>query len=1225
MKLNIILLILSLCATTLKAQNDYEYRYWFDHDESKGVVTGTSSTPQWDMTIDVSQATPEMHTLHIQVADTAGSWGPPVTRYFMKMPLQGDYTLHYQIDEGASVTMPFSGVASFDLDVSSLTDGMHKLTCSVMTSEGDNTATINRLFFKSSRIDSLNPVKCYIEIDERPYSTLKLPAKGGVIDLDIDTDSLSVGLHNISIKALMPDGVVSTIHKKMFYRRYTTQEANATSCYYAIDGVIDSSGIHKLEDGVLLLDIDATKLSPGMHTLELNVANRYGYVNYSHKSIFYRMPTHEEFYSLKCHYYIDDETDNIQVCDMVDGIADMQIDVSRLIDGMHKITLMLIGNKETHATPQVAYFIKQSGIRMYEYWLNEEYDKRTTEVLNEPQTPFSIISLLPVEAVPVRSKLFHFEETDGVPTIYAKNIFNILFFYGKQVVSERKSYIDYNVSEAIDANSIVDITSRTSHTTTTPADNKIKWYKFYSEEGDSIAIHTDKACSLNIFDSEGNQLYSASGIESTQPNGTHTLHNGTYYIALHDVTQNGSDITLHYMHLDKYAYISHTPENAGVESGKIYINLYGNGFNYIKSIKLSNNNHTLYSDTITASDNNHAIARCAVSGYNNEYGLYDMTMYFEDNNTTDSLLIKDAITIEKAIYGDIIINVSSSTQYSNPHPVTVKVKNTGNVPYCYIPLNIAYEGDKRVKFEDFVISVSAEFYECGGKIATVTDNLLNRGVRGTFIPLLIPLLQPYEEIEFTLNFMETVANRPFKFYAWAGTPWSIEYKTLMNEEDVRRNASANYDYRSNISSLNNVRSMSGLALNNANVYTKLGRMIGNIMLGLGANNQKAAWEASGMEYEDWYEQVGQYLPQYGQRMENPGDIMRGDLYDFLDYPQPGDYDDYNDGLDDQAENDNPMPDPNNIRSDRSFDPNDIIGYTAPSGSKYIGIDRKKISYTIEFENDSLLATAPARQVVLRDTLDSRIFDLTTIAPRNLTIGSKRIELDGKAPFVKTIDMRPEINTVVLLEMNIEAETGATEWVFSSLDPMTMELTELIENGFLPINDANGRGQGSVTFDIALRDGLSDGTVIETDYVRPVAWVSNMSVVNDSTIDIYIDGIDARSGLWKYDLYVQKGNQSDWTAVACDITESIYHYNVDKDIEYSFCIIATDMAGNREDENFIPEYYYNNGLIFSDVTEISKENVYSDEENYLYDLRGIRVENPTPGIYIRKGKKVVIYR
>ena len=243
-------------------------------------------------------------------------------------------------------------------------------------------------------------------------------------------------------------------------------------------------------------------------------------------------------------------------------------------------------------------------------------------------------------------------------------------------------------------------------------------------------------------------------------------------------------------------------------------------------------------------------------------------------------------------------------------------------------------------------------------------------------------------------------------------------------------------------------------------------------------------------------------------------------------------------------------------------------------------------------------------------------------------------------------MRPEINTVVLLEMNIEAETGATEWVFSSLDPMTMELTELIENGFLPINDANGRGQGSVTFDIALRDGLSDGTVIEnladivfdnnetivtpvwsneTDYVRPVAWVSNMSVVNDSTIDIYIDGIDARSGLWKYDLYVQKGNQSDWTAVACDITESIYHYNVDKDIEYSFCIIATDMAGNRENENFIPEYYYNNGLIFSDVTEISKENVYSDEENYLYDLRGIRVENPTPGIYIRKGKKVVIYR
>ena len=292
-----------------------------------------------------------------------------------------------------------------------------------------------------------------------------------------------------------------------------------------------------------------------------------------------------------------------------------------------------------------------------------------------------------------------------------------------------------------------------------------------------------------------------------------------------------------------------------------------------------------------------------------------------------------------------------------------------------------------------------------------------------------------------------------------------------------------------------------------------------------------------------------------------------------------------------------------------------------------------------------MATASARQVVLCDTLDKEIFDLATLSPRYIIIGGRRIELDGVAPFVKTIDMRPEINTILQVELEYDSTEGVSRWIFSSLDPMTLQPVELMENGFLPINDENGRGQGSVTFDITLQPHLADGTIVEnvadiifdnneaivtpvwvneTDYVYPVSWVGNLEIVNDSTINVVMGGEDTRSGIWKYDLYVSTSVDNRWQPVATDIMEEGYIYHVEKDVEYSFCTVATDMAGNREPKDLAPEYYYVNGKVYSDVQYIEQD-VANEDDNVYYDLRGIRVENPGPGIYVRKGKKVVIYR
>ena len=1058
-----------------------------------------------------------------------------------------------------------------------------------------------------------------------------------------------------------------------------TKTLDITYCNLYIDNNLVETKDVTISEDYVNFDLDVSSLTTGLHTFSAQLALPSGVVTSVYNSLFFKSIVEETDYT-GCLFYIDDMTEKMYDCHIVDSIFYTDIDVSNLSDGFHKLTFCLVGKNGILSSSSPAYFIKQSGIRMYEYWLNEEYDKRTTEVLSEPQTPFSIISLLPVEAVPVRSKLFHFEETDGVPTIYAKNIFNILFFYGKQVVSERKSYIDYNVSEAIDANSIVDITSLTSHTTTTPADNKIKWYKFYSEEGDSIAIHTDKACSLNIFDSEGNQLYSATGIESTQPNGTYTLHNGTYYIALHDVTQKGNNITLHYKHLDKYAVVDynvHCVGNGGVST----IRLNGNGYYSLQSVELRKDDTSIHSFDIKYISN--AKTEISFDFFECATGMYDMILHFVD----EDIVISNAIEVSDAIEIVITSEVEYETTFlqGNTTLYHLNITNHGNMSAYKVPIftyiNCGRSASvKRIKFhgmelpnaisgierDNFSEYELAELEKLADEIGDNLHFLKFKNYDETIGDSIYVMsnylfidLAPGETKELGLEVLTTES-----VSVYFTTPEDWNPIVLLNENGhnsaKRRMANASFkdQYCCVADQLGCVLDMLGLVLGPlelaypglgitscaTSIIGQLNSLAGAVFCGDGSND-RTTWDnisaiSNGISIHEMlrscilgkFAKIGNVSTAlYGLNNTTIQLInsIRSCIESFTT-PKPG----------------CPPTPPKGGESNpvNSYDPNDIIGYTAPSGSKYIGIDKKKISYTIEFENDSLLATAPARQVVLRDTLDSRIFDLTTITPRNLTIGSKRIELDGNAPFARTIDMRPEINTVVLLEMSIEAETGATEWVFSSLDPMTMELTELIENGFLPINDANGRGQGSVTFDITLRDGLSDGTVIEnladivfdnnetivtpvwrneTDYVRPMGWVSNMVIVNDSTIDIYIDGVDTRSGLWKHDLYVQEGSFAEWSLVMSDITEEVYRYSVKNDVEYSFCIVSTDMAGNREKDDLESEYYYHNGLIYSDITEIKKDDVIDGENDYLYDLRGIRVENPGPGIYVRRGQKVLI--
>ena len=270
----------------------------------------------------------------------------------------------------------------------------------------------------------------------------------------------------------------------------------------------------------------------------------------------------------------------------------------------------------------------------------------------------------------------------------------------------------------------------------------------------------------------------------------------------------------------------------------------------------------------------------------------------------------------------------------------------------------------------------------------------------------------------------------------------------------------------------------------------------------------------------------------------------------------------------------------------SFDPNDIYGYTSASGSRFMSDSIQNVSYRIEFENDTTFATASAHMVEVKDTLDARYFDLASYAPTGFKIGDKTEYLEGTPQFVKTVDMRPQINAIVQVEGLYDKQKGIATWRFTSLDPMTMEPTDDVMQGFLPVNYDGESGIGEVTFDVALRQKFTDGTEIPNkasivfDSNEPImtpVWINTVDAVcpesrvldvtqkNDTTLTINYEGHDSRSGVWKYEVYAQYGSgNTPWEKVAETAADSC---NIDfrfyKSIDYGFCVLAVDSAGNVE--------------------------------------------------------------
>jgi hypothetical protein len=272
-----------------------------------------------------------------------------------------------------------------------------------------------------------------------------------------------------------------------------------------------------------------------------------------------------------------------------------------------------------------------------------------------------------------------------------------------------------------------------------------------------------------------------------------------------------------------------------------------------------------------------------------------------------------------------------------------------------------------------------------------------------------------------------------------------------------------------------------------------------------------------------------------------------------------------------------------LPSAASMDPNYKSGPQGNTPDNFIN-KYDEMNYVIHFENVDT-ATAPAAEVVVIDTLDMNVFDLTTFSFTGFGETDSLIDFNlPKQSFATEIDLRPAKNAILRISGSLDTTTGILRWSFKSLDPITYDVTSVLADGFLNPNVTEPEGEGFVTYRINLKNSVThlqsftntawiyfDGNapvattpfLNTVDTVKPTSNVLTLpATTNDSIFTVMWTGIDADAGIRSFDIYISI-NDGPYDKLLAMTTKDSIQVSGNNGDKYEFYSIARDYAKNIE--------------------------------------------------------------
>jgi len=275
----------------------------------------------------------------------------------------------------------------------------------------------------------------------------------------------------------------------------------------------------------------------------------------------------------------------------------------------------------------------------------------------------------------------------------------------------------------------------------------------------------------------------------------------------------------------------------------------------------------------------------------------------------------------------------------------------------------------------------------------------------------------------------------------------------------------------------------------------------------------------------------------------------------------------------------------NVSSVQSSDPN--VKFATGVGSSDWVAPGDAITYTIDFANETN-ASAAAQTVSISDALTTNLnwstLQLTAIGFNNVVIDIP----PGVQTFSTNVNVSTDPNPVSVTA-SLNPTNGVLTWLMKSINPVTGQLVTDPLAGFLPPDNAQGQGEGYVTYTIEASNELATAAQITNqasivfDVNAPIATptttnlvdatppTSSMTALPASSASIFTvawTGQDVGSGIADFDIYVST-DSGPWTPWLLDTTNTSALFAGIASKTYAFYSVAYDEVGNVQTAPLIP--------------------------------------------------------
>ena len=583
------------------------------------------------------------------------------------------YTCRYWFDQNhiqATNTTFSDSTWQAEIDVGSLSEGLHTLVLQICDTSFVWGIPRNYLFYKT--LYDQTDLTYYYWFDQ-DISGLHSNALGNG-DLLLDVSDLENGMHTVNI-ALQKNQYIDSAKSYIFMKVETIQtdsiNYNHLVYHYWFDQDVEHCQMDSLGDGHLLLDVDG--LAEGLHTL--NIMLEGSTMNVPKSYLFMKIAAQDPTTEMQYHCWFDNDYGTMQSGLIGAGIFELEVD--DLSNGIHTVNIQLDNGYSSVPKSYVFYKTPSGGnVAKWAYWLNGDISVRHTTNLSPFMDTLDIIALLPLETWPIRSSCFHFQPNGDEPYINAKNEITFCFWdVDYHILDKSTFYIDENVSEQIVADTLE---RNTTVSIAAPRNNQIHWFKLAAGRGDYLSFQADKVCTMQLFAPSGEEVYHASGPESVQEIGFNVWENGTYYLAIHDVTGSGETVSITYNWVYRYSIASYDVHLVG-NGGCSTITFQGNGFNSLLDVYLVNaQNDTIRQLDIGHESNTTTTVSC--NFYQENLGVYDAVFEFYE----ETIRINGALEVQEPV--DILltstVSYPSAFLRNTPCTYTYTITNNGNM-YAY--------------------------------------------------------------------------------------------------------------------------------------------------------------------------------------------------------------------------------------------------------------------------------------------------------------------------------------------------------------------------------------------------------------------------------------------------------------------------------------------------------------------------------------------------------------